>query len=113
MQFDKFFTLVKEFYVKVNGTQSMYDSINEDMDDEFMKELYKRRNSKNTKKAKTQFMKALNSDLNGLKFQDSIDKIKSKMTKTLASNDEMFLKYAKLEMVVDGLNAIFKFIYRR
>ena len=110
MQFDKIFTLVKEFYVKINGTQSMYDSINEDMDDEFMKELYKRRNSKNTKLAKTQFMKALNSDLNGLKFQDSIDKIKSKMTKTLASNDEMFLKYAKLEMVVDGLNAIFKFI---
>jgi hypothetical protein len=32
------------------------------------------------------------------------------MTKTVASNDEMFLKYAKLEMVVDGLNAIFKFI---
>ena len=110
MQFDKIFTLVKEFYVKVNGTQSMYDSINDDIDDEFMKELYKRRNSKNTKLAKTQFMKALNSDLNGLKFQDSIDKIKSKMTKTLASNDEMFLKYAKLEMVVDGLNAIFKFI---
>ena len=110
MQFDKIFTLVKEFYVKVNGTQSMYDSINDDIDDEFMKELYKRRNSKNTKLAKTQFMKALNSDLDGLKFQDSIDKIKSKMTKTVASNDEMFLKYAKLEMVVDGLNAIFKFI---
>jgi hypothetical protein len=32
------------------------------------------------------------------------------MTKTLASNDKMFLKYAKLEMVVDGLNAIFQFI---
>ena len=28
MQFDKIFTLVKEIYVKVNGTQSMYDSIN-------------------------------------------------------------------------------------
>jgi hypothetical protein len=62
MQFDKIFTLVKEFYVKVNGTQSMYDSINEDMDDEFMKELYKRRNSNNANLAKTQFMEALNSD---------------------------------------------------
>jgi hypothetical protein len=29
------------------------------------------------------------------------------MTRTVASNDEMFLKYAKLEMVVDGLNATF------
>ena len=52
MQFDNFFSLVKEFYVKVNGTQSMYDSITEDVDDEFMKELYKQRNSKKTKAAK-------------------------------------------------------------
>ena len=53
MQFDKIFTLVKEFYVKINGTQSMYDSINEDIDDEFMKELYKQRNSKSTTLSKT------------------------------------------------------------
>ena len=52
MQFDKIFTLVKEFYVKINGTQSMYDSINDDIDDEFMKELYKRKKSKNIKLAK-------------------------------------------------------------
>jgi hypothetical protein len=57
MQFDKNFTLVKEFYVKINGTQSMYDSINEDMDDEFMKVLYKQRNSKPVKQAKSEFMK--------------------------------------------------------
>ena len=44
-----------------------------------------------------------------LNFKIVLTKLK-KMTKTLASNDEMFLKYAKLEMVVDGLNAIFKFI---
>ena len=67
----------------------MYDSINEDMDDEFMKLLYKQRNSKSVKQAKSEFMKKLNSDLNGLKFQDSIDKIKSKMTRTVASNDEI------------------------
>ena len=78
MQFDKIFILVKEFYVKVNGTQSMYDSINQDMDDEFMKVLYKQRNSKPVKQAKSEFMKKLNFDLNGFKFQDSIDKIKKK-----------------------------------
>ena len=94
MQFDKIFSLVKEFYVKVNGTQSMYDSIIEDVDDAFMKELYKQRKFKKTKAAKTKFMKELNSDLDGFKFQDSIDRIKSKMTKTLSSNDERFLKYA-------------------
>jgi hypothetical protein len=37
IQFDKIFSLVKEFYVKLNGTQSMYKNINEDMQDEFMK----------------------------------------------------------------------------
>jgi hypothetical protein len=43
MQCDKNFTLVKEFNSKVNETQSMYDSITEDVDDAFMKELYKQR----------------------------------------------------------------------
>jgi hypothetical protein len=52
MQFDKIFTMVKEFYVKVNGTQSMYDSMNDDIDYEFMKELYKQRNSRIQNKQK-------------------------------------------------------------
>ena len=58
MQFDKFFTLVKEFYVKVNGTQSMYDSINEDMDDEFMKEIIKTRRTETVKRAKLEIGRA-------------------------------------------------------
>jgi len=109
-QFDKLFTLVKEFYVKVNGTQNMYNSINDELDEAFMKELYKQRNSKNVKTAKGKFMKEIETDLEGLKFQDSIDRIKNKMTKTVSSNDGGFLKYAKLEMVLDGLNAMYKFI---
>jgi hypothetical protein len=52
MQFDKIFTLVKEFYVKVNGTQSMYDSINEDIDDEFLKVVIKARRTETVKKAR-------------------------------------------------------------
>jgi len=110
MQFDKLFTLVKEFYVKVNGTQNMYNSINDELDEAFMKELYKQRNSKNVKTSKGKFMKEIETDLEGLKFQDSIDRIKNKMTKTVSSNDGGFLKYAKLEMVLDGLNAMYKFI---
>ena len=110
MQFDKLFTLVKEFYVKVNGTQNMYNSINDELDEAFMKELYKQRNSKTVKTAKGKFMKEIETDLEGLKFQDSIDRIKNKMTKTVSSNDGGFLKYAKLEMVLDGLNAMYKFI---
>ena len=110
MQFDKLFTLIKEFYVKVNGTQNMYNSINDELDEAFMKELYKQRNSKNVKTSKGKFMKEIETDLEGLKFQDSIDRIKNKMTKTVSSNDGGFLKYAKLEMVLDGLNAMYKFI---
>jgi hypothetical protein len=105
MQFDKLFTLVK-----VNGTQNMYNSINDELDEAFMKELYKQRNSKNVKTSKGKFMKEIETDLEGLKFQDSIDRIKNKMTKTVSSNDGGFLKYAKLEMVLDGLNAMYKFI---
>jgi hypothetical protein len=52
MTFDKVFTLVKEFYVKVNGTQSMYDSINEDIDDEFLKVVIKARRTETVKKAR-------------------------------------------------------------
>jgi DNA-binding transcriptional regulator GbsR (MarR family) len=74
-----------------------------------MKELYNKEIQKK-KAPKTKFMKELNSDPDGFKFQDSIDRIKSKMTKTLSSNDEMLLKYAKLEMIPDGSNAIFIFI---
>ena len=109
-QFDKSFTLVKEFYVKINGTQNMYNSINDELDEAFMKELYKQRNSKTVKTAKGKFMKEIETDLDGKKIQNSIDKIKNKMTKTLSSNDGGFLKYAKLEMVLDGLNAMYKFI---
>jgi len=90
-QFDKLFTLIKEFYVKINGTQNMYNSINDEL-------------------AKTKFMKEIDTDLEGFKFQDSIDRIRNKMTRTLSSNDAGFLKYAKLEMVLDGLNAVYKFL---
>jgi len=109
-QFDKLFTLIKEFYVKVNGTQNMYNSINDELDEAFMKELYKQRNSRSVKTAKTKFMKEIDTDLEGLKFQDCIDRIRNKMTRTLSSNDAGFLKYAKLEMVLDGLNAVYKFL---
>ena len=109
-QFDKLFTLIKEFYVKINGTQNMYNSINDELDEAFMKELYKQRNSRSVKTAKTKFMKEIDTDLEGLKFQDSIDRIRNKMTRTLSSNDAGFLKYAKLEMVLDGLNAVYKFL---
>ena len=37
MQFDKLFSLIKEFYVKVNGVENL--NVNEDVEDEFRREI--------------------------------------------------------------------------
>ena len=110
MQFDKFFTLVKEFYVKVNGTQSMFDSINDDIDDEFMKELIKTRRTDTVERAKLGFIKQIREKLNGLIIDELIEKLRDKMTLILNANDEVVLKYAKFEMIIDALNETFKFL---
>ena len=109
MQFDKTFTLVKEFYVKVNGTQSMYDSINEDMDDEFMKEIIKARKTPTVKTAKISFIKEIRGKLNAFRFEEIIERLTSKLSLILSANDEVVLKYAKFEMIIDALNETFKF----
>jgi hypothetical protein len=110
MQFDKIFTLVKEFYVKVNGTQSMYDSINEDMDDEFMKEIIKTRRTDTVKRAKLAFIKEIRGYLNAFRIDEIIKKLTNKLPSIINANDEVVLKYAKFEMISDALNEIFKFI---
>jgi hypothetical protein len=110
MQFDKIFTLVKEFYVKVNGTQSMYDSINEDIDDKFMKELIKARRTFTVKRAKLGFIKEIRGKLNGFRIDELIEKLTSKLPLILNANDEVVSKYAKFEMISDALNETFKFL---
>ena len=110
MQFDKIFTLVKELYVKVNGTQSIYYSINEDIHDEFMKELIKARRTDTVKRAKHGFIKEIRGKLNGFRIDELIKKLTSKLPLILNANDEVFLKYAKFEMINDALNETFKFL---
>jgi hypothetical protein len=110
MQFDKIFTLVKEFYVKINGTQSMYDSINEDMDDEFMKEIIKTRRTETVKRAKLAFIKEIRGNLNAFRIDVIIEKLTNKLPLILSANDEVVLKYAKFEMISEALDEIFKFI---
>jgi hypothetical protein len=110
MQFDKIFTLVKEFYVKINGTQSMYDSINEDIDDEFMKVLIKTRRTDTVKRAKLAFIKEIRGNLNGFRIDALIEKLTNKLPSIINSNDEVVLKYAKFEMIGDALNETFKFL---
>jgi len=110
MQFYKIFTLVKEFYVKINGTQSMYDSINEDMDDEFMKEIIKTRRTETVKRAKLAFIKEIRGNLNAFRIDVIIEKITNKLPLILSANDEVVLKYAKFEMISEALDEIFKFI---
>ena len=89
MQFDKIFTLVKEFYVKINGTQSMYDSINEDIDDEFMKVLIKARRTDTVKKAKAAFIKDIRGKMVGLRIDEIIEKLTTKLSLILNANDEV------------------------
>jgi hypothetical protein len=110
MQFDKIFTLVKEFYVKINGTQSMYDSINEDMDDEFMKEIIKTRRTETVKRAKLAFIKEIRGNLNAFRIDEIIKKLTNKLPSIINANDEVVLKYAKFEMISEALDEIFKFI---
>ena len=57
IQFDKIFTLVKKIYVKVNGTQSMYNNINDDMENEFMKEIIKAKITQTVKPQRLHLLK--------------------------------------------------------
>jgi hypothetical protein len=110
MQFDKLFTLIKEFYVKVNGTQSMYDSINEDIEDEFMKVVINARRTDTVKKAKSAFIKEIREKLEGLRFKEITERLKNKLPLILNAKDDVVLKYAKFEMIIDALNETFKFL---
>ena len=110
MQFDKIFTLVKEFYVKINGTQSMYDNINEDMDDEFMKEIIKTRRIETVKRSKLAFIKEIRGNLNAFRIDLFVKKLTTKLPLILSAKDEVVLKYAKFEMIDDALNETFKFL---
>ena len=110
MQFDKIFTLVKEFYVKIIGTQSMYDNINEDMDDEFMKEIIKAKKTTTVKRAKLDFIKEIRGYLNAFRIDLFVKKLTNKLPLILSANDEVVLKYAKFEMIDDALNETFKFL---
>jgi hypothetical protein len=110
IQFDKIFTLVKEFYVKINGTQSMYDNINEDIDDEFMKEIIKTRRTETVKRSKLAFIKEIRVYLNAFRIDDLIEKLTNRLPLLLSNKDEVVLKYAKFEMIIDALNETFKFL---
>jgi hypothetical protein len=110
IQFEKIFTLVKEFYVKINGTQSMYDNINEDIDDEFMKEIIKTRRTETVKRSKLAFIKEIRVYLNAFRIDDLIEKLTNRLPLLLSNKDEVVLKYAKFEMIIDALNETFKFL---
>ena len=62
MQFDKLFSLIKEFYVKVNGVENL--NVNEDVDDEFKREINEEKNKVSTKRAKKLFVKEVLGELN-------------------------------------------------
>jgi hypothetical protein len=102
--------LVKEFHVKVNGTQSMYDSINDDIEDEFMKLIINSRRTDTVKKAKSAFIKEIREKLEGLRFKEITERLKNKLPLILNAKDDVVLKYAKFEMIIDALNETFRFL---
>jgi hypothetical protein len=108
MQFDKLFSLIKEFYVKVKGVENL--NVNEDVEDEFRRAIIDERNKPTVKTAKNNFVRDVLSELNKLEIDGSVEKIKNKMVRLLNANDAGTLKYTKLEMILDALNEMFKYL---
>ena len=107
-QFDKLFTLIKEFYVKVNGVENL--NVNEDVEDEFKRAIISERNKSTIKTAKKKFVKEVMDELKDLDIEESVERVKTKMERILNANDPGPLKYAKLEMILDALNEMFKYL---
>ena len=109
-QLDKLFTLIKEFYVKINGTQNMYNSIFEEIDEAFMKVLINERNNSTVKTSKATWTKDFKQKLDVFKLGDNIEDIYNKIGLVVSRNDTAIMKYAKLEMIPDLLNTVYQYI---
>ena len=109
-QFDKLFTLIKEFYVKINGTQNMYNSIFEEIDEAFMKVLINERNNSTVKTSKATWTKDFKQKLDVFKLGDNIEDLYNKIGLVVSRNDTAIMKYAKLEMIPDLLNTVYQYI---
>ena len=107
-QFDKLFTLIKEFYVKVNGVENL--NVNEDVEDEFKRAIISERNKSTIKTAKKKFVKEVMDELKDLDIEESVERVKTKMERILNANDPGPLKYAKFEMILDALNEMFRYL---
>ena len=109
-QLDKLFTLIKEFYVKINGTQNMYNSIFEEIDEAFMKVLINERNNSTVKTSKATWTKDFKQKLDVFKLGDNIEDLYNKIGLVVSRNDTAIMKYAKLEMIPDLLNTVYQYI---
>lgn len=108
MQFDKLFSLTKEFYVKIRGTQGMYDdSINEDIMDEFKKIEVRDSRLPTVKNATTKFLKTIQEDAFNMVGNDTfgvLSMIKTKQARIISANESANLRYAKLKMIGGAIN---------
>ena len=92
----------------MNGVENL--NVNEDVEDEFRREIIKERNNASIKRAKKLFVKEVVEELNKLNIAESVEKVKTRMVIILNGNDDRTLKYAKLEMILDALNEMFKYL---
>ena len=107
-QFDKLFSLIKEFYVKVNGVENL--NVNEDVEDEFKRAILAEKNKQSIRTARKKFVNEVMDELEDLEIEESVDKFETKMQRILNANDDRPLKYVKLEMILDALNEMFKYL---
>jgi len=94
--------------VKVNGVENL--NVNEDVEDEFKRAILAEKNKPSIRTARKKFVNEVMDELEDLHIEESVDKVETKMQRILNANDDRPLKYVKLEMILDALNEMFKYL---
>ena len=112
--FDKFFSLYKEFYIKVaKGTQVLDDAIQAELEEQFETDVIKEREEQSVKSSIRTYIEDTFKPLRGTIGENTatisnyLDNISKKINKiTSFKNDSNLTKYAKLDMIDDALEYV-------
>jgi len=112
--FDKFFSLYKEFYIKVaKGTQVLDDAIESELEAKFEADYAEKKGAQNVKTAINKFISDSFKPLTGTIGENTatisnyLDKIFHKIKKVSDQrNDSNLTKYAKLDIIDDSLEFV-------
>jgi len=104
MQFDKYFSLVKEFFVKVrSGSRSLNDNIEAEIDDQFKRGIgdYASRNAQQLKATKDTFHEKMSKSTASPPDTDSQLKILQKRMNLELKQDNILDRYYRLQLIID------------